>query len=236
MSPLHWKVSAAFLGFALFHSITAHEWFKEKLAGLTGRFFVEQFWRGIYCTLSLLMLKFGIYNPLNYARVGEVEFIALPLWLMNLSAITFFLGVFITYWAFLEFDFLEFLGVKQTYYGLRYLLSGREVPEKKIAGTDRLVVQGVYHLVRHPMLAGGFLMAISGPPIFGNYLYSTLFFLYMSIGVFYEERRLVKNLGQEYLDYKQQVGAFFPKPKQFRVWFRKFLEFLESEDPNDALS
>lgn len=181
------------------------------------------------------MLKYGVYEPLYELGVGTVTSVTLPLWLLNILAVVFFLGVFLTYWAFLEFDFLEFLGVKQCFQGLRGLVMGHRPVKREIAGTDRLVVQGVYHVVRHPMLAGGFLMSIAGPPFLGTYLYSLLFFVYMMVGVFYEERRLVKNLGQQYLDYKNEVGAFFPKPKQFVKFYKWLIDYLGEEAETDSL-
>ena len=42
------RFTVFFVVFALFHSITAQEWFKEKLAAVTGEFFVENFWRVFY--------------------------------------------------------------------------------------------------------------------------------------------------------------------------------------------
>lgn len=218
MSPVFLKVTGWFFLFSLFHSITAHEWFKVKLARVTGKYFVDYYWRLIYCAISVFMIKYGVCDPLYQAGIGTMPVMQFPEWYLNLTAITFFFGVLITYWAYLQFDILEFLGIRQCCLGLKGSFTGTMPPSTKIAGTDRLVAKGIYKVVRHPMLAGAFLMAISGPPYAGTYLYSVLFFVYMVIGVYYEERRLVRNLGTEYTAYKNEVGAFFPKLSQFRRW------------------
>ena len=47
---------AAFALFALLHSVGAQEPCKDALARIAGRFFVDHFWRLMYCSLSYLAL------------------------------------------------------------------------------------------------------------------------------------------------------------------------------------
>ncbi len=52
----YWPSLAAFGTFGVLHSVGAQEPFKDALARWTGRFFVDQIWRLVYCSLSYLAL------------------------------------------------------------------------------------------------------------------------------------------------------------------------------------
>jgi protein-S-isoprenylcysteine O-methyltransferase Ste14 len=40
---------------------------------------------------------------------------------------------------------------------------------------------------------------------------------YMLIGAYYEERRLIRIFGEQYVEYRRQVGAFFPRLRRTPV-------------------
>ncbi len=50
----YWASLAAFCLFAVFHSVTAREPFKNALARRTSPFLVDHFWRLSYCVISFL--------------------------------------------------------------------------------------------------------------------------------------------------------------------------------------
>ena len=81
----------------------------------------------------------------------------------------------------------------------------------KLFGTDRLVVSGVYHWVRHPMLVGGLLFLLTSGPSLNNLVYSVMYTAYMVIGGHFEERRMIKIFGEDYRRYQRRVGAYFPR-------------------------
>lgn len=210
--------SIYFIFFAIFHSVTSHEIFKSFLSRVVGSFFVEHFWRLIYCVASFAVLNYLVLVPLRSPQFTEVLYFY-PIWVFNILAILYLFGLFIIYAAFIQVNYFEFWGVQQAYYGIRYLLTKRPPPKMEIAGVDRLVVKGIYHVVRHPMLAGGFMMVISSPLTVATILYSTFIFIYMLVGVYFEERRLHQNIGPDYARYCKEVGAFFPKPRQLIRFF-----------------
>ena len=61
------------------------------------------------------------------------------------------------------------------------------------------------------MLAGGLFFLLTNGPSLNNLMFIPMYVLYMVIGSHYEERRLIEIFGQEYLTYRNQVGAFFPR-------------------------
>lgn len=82
---------------------------------------------------------------------------------------------------------------------------------------DQLVTTEIYSYIRHPQYVGmtlitvGFL--IQWPTIITLAMWPFLMFLYYRLSK-YEERKLENKFGQEFLDYKKRVPAFFPRFSQ----------------------
>ena len=209
----YWPSAVAFAVFGLLHSVGAQEPFKNALTGLVGRFFVDYFWRLIYCGLSFWALYYGI-AALHWARNVEYDvwLIVYPGWLWRLVVIVHLASIALIYIAFLQSDYLEFLGFKQAYRGILVIFGGAGgLTKLKLFGTDRLVVSGVYHWVRHPMLVGGLLFLLTSGPSLNNLVYSVMYTAYMVIGGHFEERRMIKIFGEDYRRYQRRVGAYFPR-------------------------
>ena len=204
---------AAFGVFGLLHSIGAREPFKNRLAQWTSLFFVEHFWRFLYCALSYVALYCGVAS-LHWARHPENDswLVVYPDWLWQVMAVLRLGAVALMYAAFLQSDYLEFLGLRQAGRGLLALL-GRPVrqPKLELFGTHRLVVGGVYAWVRHPMMVGGLLFLLTSGPSLNTLIYTAMYATYMVIGGYYEDRRMARIFGEDYLRYQARVGAFFPR-------------------------
>ena len=213
--------SLTFLAFALFHSVTAHEKFKAVITRFLSAFFVVHFWRLIYCVVSFWMLYYLFLPTLFQFNTTELLF-EYPQWTWPIVAIVYLSGVAIAYMAFIQVGYFEFWGLKQAWQGIKMIAKKQKYEEPmKIAGVDRLEVHGIYKWIRHPMLTGGFLMALSQVPVSATVVYLVYYTVYMIIGGYYEEKRLIQNLGPQYLEYKKDVGAFFPKLKQYKNFFSK---------------
>ncbi len=207
---------AAFGAFAFLHSIGAREPFKNALARWTSPFFVEHFWRFFYCALSYAALYYGI-AALHWARHPEndVWLIVYPDWLRQVMTVLHLGSVAMMYVAFLQSDYLEFLGLKQAWRGIFALLgSAARPPTLELFGTHRLVTSGVYGWVRHPLMVGGLLFLMTSGPSLNNLVYTVMYAIYMVIGGHYEERRLLRIFGQDYVRYQAQVGAFVPRVRR----------------------
>jgi methanethiol S-methyltransferase len=209
----YWPSLAAFGLFGLFHSIGAREPFKNALARWTSSFFVEHFWRLLYCLISILwyykllgMLHWGLH-PAN-----DVWLIHYPNWLWQTIILAHLGSIALLYAAFLQSDYLEFIGLKQASRGASVWL-GRAAPRSPLKqfGTRCLEVHGIYGWVRHPMLMGGLLFLMTNGPSLNNLAIIPMYALYMVIGCHYEEQRLIQIFGQGYLNYRNQVGSFVPR-------------------------
>ncbi len=206
---------AAFTLFAVLHSVGAQEPFKDALARIAGRFFVDHFWRLLYCALSFWALYYAIAS-LHWARnlANDSWLINYPGWLWQSITAVHLGSIALLYVAFVQSDYLEFLGLKQAGRGIM-ALTGRPsgATELSLFGTHRLVTGGVYGLVRHPMLAAGLLFLLTSGPSLNNLIYTGMYAAYMVIGAYYEEKRMIRVFGEEYLRYRRQVGAFFPRSR-----------------------
>ena len=204
---------AAFGIFALLHSVCAHEAFKTGLSRWLGRFFTDHFWRLIYCLSSYAALYYGV-SSLHWARNPDNDYwlIMYPDWLWQAITIVHLGSIALLYAAFIQSDYLEFWGLRQAWRGI-CLLAGRTAPEVPLFGTRRLETRGVYGWIRHPMLSAGLLFLLTSGPSMNNIVYTVMYTIYMLIGGYYEERRLLRIFGDTYRAYQRQTGAYIP-----RIW------------------
>lgn len=95
----------------------------------------------------------------------------------------------------------------------------------EFAGTDRLQKGYVLkpklrksrlnRLVRHPLYSVSYLLIIGLFLLFPHDLMlitAVLVFIYFPIGIYFEERKLIKVFGDEYVSYKRKTPALFPNP------------------------
>jgi protein-S-isoprenylcysteine O-methyltransferase Ste14 len=99
--------------------------------------------------------------------------------------------------AFLQTDSLSFMGLRQLF------------EEEKSGG---LVTRGLYRLVRHPLYTFGLLFVWLSPTVSQNsltvYIGATL---YVLIGAYFEERKLLLEFGGAYAEYKQKTPMLIPR-------------------------
>jgi len=98
--------------------------------------------------------------------------------------------------AFLQTDSLSFVGLRQLF-------------EKEESGA--LVVHGLYKVVRHPLYTFSLLFLWLTPTVSQNsltvYIGSTLYIL---IGAYFEERKLLREFGEAYAIYKKSTPMLIP--------------------------
>lgn len=106
-----------------------------------------------------------------------------------LSIVLLFVAVFQT-------DLLSFVGVRQLF-------------EQQTTG--KLIVHGLYRYVRHPLYTFSLLILWLSPNMsviaFIVYLALTV---YVLIGIIFEERKLVREFGQEYEEYRSMTPMLVP--------------------------
>ena len=85
---------------------------------------------------------------------------------------------------------------------------------KKTLQKPELVVSGMYSQVRHPLyvgLLGIFLGYFLVSGTVGALIHLGCLMVYLPSGIYFEEKNLVVDYGDDYLKYQKEVPVFFPK-------------------------
>ena len=175
--------------FGLQHSLMARNFFKEKVLksfSIANRASTYSLFSAI-----CLIILFSFWQPISeYVWYFDGDF-----------AYFTFLILFLTAWsiAFLAtfaIDHFELFGLHQGYRVLKNL------PEPKITFQKKWF----YKYVRHPIQAGTILGIWLTPTMsYGHFLFSFGFTIYIFIGLYLEEKSLVKEIGIEYEKYQEEV-------------------------------
>ena len=174
------------------HSIMASLGFKDFLRRTFGDG-VMRFYRLFYNVFSALS-----FVPILYLMVAlpnkDLYQVSAPWnYLMlvgqGLSAILLLIAV-------LQTDTLSFVGLRQLFEGKK---------------NGALVTHGLYRLVRHPLYTFGLLFIWLSPDMTMN---SLVFYIsltvYILVGAYFEEQKLLREFGQAYADYKVSTPMLIP--------------------------
>ncbi|MCB9188487.1 MAG: isoprenylcysteine carboxylmethyltransferase family protein [Flavobacteriales bacterium] len=121
----------------------------------------------------------------------------------NLGLIILIVGSFLLLVAARQYHFGEFIGTYQFFHNGNSPAHG-------------LSKKGLNRLIRHPLYTATIILLI-GLLFYQPYLKSAVLaivsLLYIFIGTKLEETKLTQQFGEEYINYKKQVGMFLPKIK-----------------------
>lgn len=99
--------------------------------------------------------------------------------------------------AVLQTDTLSFVGLRQLF-------------EEETS--TRLVISGFYRFMRHPLYTFGLLILWLSPNVTLNrFVVSLALTVYILIGAYFEERKLLREFGQAYADYKSVTPMLIPR-------------------------
>jgi protein-S-isoprenylcysteine O-methyltransferase Ste14 len=104
-------------------------------------------------------------------------------------------GFFLIKLAFKEVNFGSFIGWEK---------------EKK----QQLVTSGIYGRIRHPLYTATILFLIGFvifSPSYTHLIHAISLFVYLMIGIQHEEKRMIKDFGDAYIKYKEQVPMLLPR-------------------------
>jgi len=199
VNPL--KVILAWGAFALFHSLTVSERYERWARGFLG----DKRFRAYHRLLFTLYSAAATAAALLYVRslpdaplyriegVSRYAFHALQL-----------CGAALLLWT--PWDLKEFVGLRQWE---RY----RKGEGQATGRNERLFTGKGYGLVRHPLYLGcSALLAFHPVQTRNSAATAAAVIAYFYIGTFFEERRLVRTFGEEYLEYQHRVPRFLPLP------------------------
>lgn len=186
---------ALILLFGLQHSVMARQGFKKAWTKMVPEP-IERSMYVLFASLALILL-FAFWQPIPQT-VWNVEngIGATLLWAL------FALGWLIVLTSTFLISHFELFGLKQVYLHLRG--SAPAAPQFR--------QPFFYRLVRHPLYSGFFLAFWATPVMSVGHLVLALgMSVYMLVAIGYEERDMVGHFGDEYENYRQNVGMLAPR-------------------------
>jgi len=174
------------------HSIMASLGFKDFLRRTFGSGSMK-FYRLFYNLFSVISLA-----PILYLMVAlpNKDLYQVPSPLNYILLIGQGVSMILLFVAVLQTNMLSFVGLRQLF-------------EEEKSG--RLITEGFYRFVRHPLYTFSLLILWLSPSVSVNlfvvYLALTVYIL---VGAYFEERKLVREFGKEYEDYKSVTPMLIP--------------------------
>jgi len=181
--------------FGLQHSLMVRPAFKKWFATLVPE--VAQ--RSTYTLFSALFLALIIYFWIPIE--GKIWYFEHGLFFWFFT-IVYLLGWGVATLATFQIDHFELFGLHQIWRHLK----------KSPPPTPEFTEKGFYRFVRHPIQSGTMIGLWATPSMStGHLLFALTFTLYILIGLHYEEKDLLKTLGEAYADYRRRIPMLFPK-------------------------
>ena len=194
MSYGPWVILLAVVIYGVIHSLLASLWVKARLRHWFGPGY-ERWYRLVYNLIGVAALIPLLALPALFESqtlyVIPYPWVIVTLLLQALAALALVVGLWQT-------DPLSFLGLRQ--------LGGLPAEEP-----PRLVTGGLYRWVRHPLYTAGLVFIWLAPIMTVNLLVLNIgLTAYVIVGAYFEERKLLREFGAAYAEYRQRTPMLVP--------------------------
>lgn len=172
-------------------SVTVTDYLQKKL----GRGY--RFYRLVYNAVAIVtLIPIILYSakmtgPVLIAWEGPLVIVK---WALNLTGIALFA------FGIRQYGFLELLGAQQI----------MAANNGKIKTNEGLVSSGILGMIRHPFYSGALLLFWAQNLNAAGIITNIILTIYIFIGTRLEERKLIREFGKAYVEYRQHVSMFFP--------------------------
>ena len=176
----------------IIHSLLASLSFKDLLRRTLGDKFMKSY-RLLYNIFAVISIVPVLY--LMAVLPDEALYQVPPPW-SYLMLLGQGISVILLFVAVLQTDVLSFAGLRQL------------IEEER---TGRLVTHGLYRFVRHPLYTFSLLILWLSPKVtFNSFIVYLALTLYVLVGAFFEERKLLREFGQAYANYRSVTPMLMP--------------------------
>ena len=179
------------------HSVLASHGFKRLLRKIFGPMAYHRLYRISYNLFALASL---LPIALMLITLPDQTLYSIPAPWVYISSFVQGLAVFALIAGVMQTGPLEFAGLAQL---------SSSFSDRPPAG---LVVNGLYAYVRHPLYSAGLVFIWFSSDMSVNRLALwAIFSVYIVIGAFFEEKKLLKDFGTEYAEYKAKTPMLIPQ-------------------------
>ncbi len=153
-----------------------------------------------------------LYNIISLSGLGFISYVILfsepqllfqsPVWLRWTAVMGLIAGSVLLYFSFRNYDPAEFLGTDR-------LTPRMKTPEAE----PSLNLSGLNAYVRHPIYLSVFILLVSAMSVYPTrhlWAFCITALVYLPIGIWLEERKLIRFFGDSYREYRKKVPAVFP--------------------------
>lgn len=176
------------------HSVMARKSFKERWT----RIVPAHTERATFCLASVVALMVVMlgWTP-TVGAVWEVDSALVRNAIIGLQAAGWILLLAASH----EIDHYELFGLKQPFYAMK----GKSMPE------HHFQTKRIYRFVRHPIQTGVFIGMWAAPTMStSHFMFASLMTVYILVGLYFEERDLVRQFGDRYRRYQRTVPRLLP--------------------------
>jgi protein-S-isoprenylcysteine O-methyltransferase Ste14 len=186
-----WLILAIVL-WGVIHSLLASAGIKDLLRRMFGDGFMR-FYRLSYNIFAVISVLPVLYLMLTVPDQALYQVPAPFSFLLRAGQMASILFLFI---AVLQTDILSFAGLRQLF------------EEEK---TGQLTISGLYRYVRHPLYTFSLLILWLSPNMsLNSFIVYAALTIYVLIGIIFEERKLIREFGQEYETYRDATPMLIP--------------------------
>ncbi len=177
----------------------------SALAALPVKYF---FIHRVHIPAQAYRLIYVIFSTLGLLAIFLYSVIIQSQHIINVTLASKFIGLLLAGWGvfvmkagFKSYDLKAFLGLND------------------LASEDEFKTDGLLKKIRHPVYAGSILL-VAGYFIFiptiSNLISAILVILYFLIGIYFEEKKLIRIFGDQYREYRERTPMLIP-----RLFYRK---------------
>lgn len=188
---MFWLIFTVIL-WGIVHSLTASLGFKDFLRRNLGDAFMRTY-RLLYNVFSAIS-----FAPILYlvAVLPKKDLYQIPAPWSYVMLVGQGFSAALLLVAVLQTDTLSFVGLRQLF-------------EDEKSG--KLITSGLYHFIRHPLYTFGLLFIwLSSSVTVNSFVMYLALTIYIFVGAYFEEKKLLREFGQEYEEYKLMTPMMVP--------------------------
>jgi protein-S-isoprenylcysteine O-methyltransferase Ste14 len=192
-------IAGIWTGYCALHSYLISIGFTLRMKHILKSYYA--FYRLFYVLISIILL----FPVLHYTGqlASEVIITYHPPWSMvRYTLVLFALLIFLKAFFF-DYDSLSFLGIRQ----------GLDFRKKNVHHEEGIKKSGLLGMVRHPMYSAVIIYLWCQTFRLSDIVVNTVLTAYVIIGTMLEERKLVLEFGDSYIQYQKEVPMLIPFTK-----------------------